>query len=230
MTEQYIQKTFFGRRKGKGMSKAKEDLIANRMPDFAITLPPTGEKIDFAKLFDFTPSKYIFEIGYGDGEHLINMAIKNPSVAFIGTEVFVNGNASMLKKIIENNLKNVRIFPDDVNLLFPFIPNDVFDTIFVLYPDPWPKNRNQERRMINKNNVSLFAKFLHHGGNLFVASDHPVYIPWVLFTMQNQDIFEWTATKSADFTNPPQNWETTRYEQKAIIENRKPIYLNFRKK
>ena len=55
MTEQYIQKTFFGRRKGKGMSKAKEDLIANRMPDFAITLPTTGEKIDFAKLFDFTP-------------------------------------------------------------------------------------------------------------------------------------------------------------------------------
>lgn len=225
----YVKKTFFGRRKGKGMSKAKEDLLSTRMKDFEIILPTKG-KIDFFKLFDFTPKKVIFEIGYGDGEHIVNMALKNPDIAFIGTEVFMNGNASILRKIIDNNIKNIRIFPDDVNLLFPFIPSDVFDTIFVLYPDPWPKNRNEERRMINKNNVKLFADFLKSDGNLFVASDHPVYIPWVLFVMQNQDSFTWTALKSSDFTTPPKDWETTRYEQKAIAENRKPIYLNFVKK
>lgn len=229
MTENYKIKTFFGRRKGKGMSKAKEDLIATRMSEFEIKLPISG-KIDFEKLFDFKPSKYIFEIGYGDGEHIVNMALKNPDVAFIGTEVFINGNASILKKIIENNIKNIRIFPDDVNLLFPYIPSNIFDTIFVLYPDPWPKNRNQERRMINKNNIELFANFLKAKGNLFVASDHPVYIPWVLFVMQNQNFFNWTAKTSSDFTTPPVDWETTRYEQKALNENRKPIYLNFIKK
>ncbi len=225
----YIKKTFFGRRKGKGMSKAKEDLLSTRMKDFEVVLPKFGT-IDFSKLFDFTPKKFIFEIGYGDGEHIVNMALKNPDVAFIGTEVFMNGNASILRKIIDNNIKNIRIFPNDVNLLFPFIPNEVFDTIFVLYPDPWPKNRNEERRMINKNNIKLFHNYLKSSGNLFVASDHPVYIPWVLFVMKDQDLFNWTATKSADFTNPPNDWETTRYEQKAIAENRKPIYLNFVKK
>ena len=225
----YVKKTFFGRRKGKGMSKAKEDLLSTRMGDFEVVLPNSG-KIDFAKLFDFTPKKFVFEIGYGDGEHIVNMALKNPDVAFVGTEVFMNGNASILRKIIDNNIKNIRIFPNDVNLLFPFIPDNIFDTIFVLYPDPWPKNRNEERRMINKNNIKLFHSFLKPSGNLFVASDHPVYIPWVLFVMKNQDLFDWTAKKSADFTNPPTDWETTRYEQKAIAENRKPIYLNFIKK
>ncbi len=222
-------KTFFGRRKGKGMSKAKEDLIATRMSEFKITLPKNG-KIDFANLFNFKPSKYVFEIGYGDGEHLVNMALKNPDIAFIGTEVFLNGNASILRKIIDNDIKNIRIFPDDVNLLFPYIPNEIFDTIYVLYPDPWPKNRNEERRMVNKANIKLFYNFLVKDGNLFIASDHPVYIPWVLLVMKNQDFFIWTAEKSSDFTNAPNNWETTRYEQKAILENRKPIYLNFRKK
>ena len=229
MEKDFKIKTFFGRRKGKGMSKAKEDLLSTRMKDFEVILPTKG-KMNFSKLFEFTPKKIIFEIGYGDGEHIVNMALKNPDVAFIGTEVFMNGNASILRKIIDNNIKNIRIFPDDVNLLFPFIPSDIFDTIFVLYPDPWPKNRNEERRMINKNNVKLFADFLKKGGNLFVASDHPVYIPWVLFVMKNQDFFTWTVLKSSDFTNPPSNWETTRYEQKAIAENRKPIYLNFVKK
>ena len=145
------QKTFFGRRKGKGMSKAKEDLISSEMPKFEIKLPKSGT-IDFNKLFDFTPSKLIFEIGYGDGDHIVQMALKNPHVAFIGTEVFVNGNASILKKILENNIKNIRIFPDDVNLLFPFIKDETFSRSFVLYPDPWPKNRNENRRMINKTN------------------------------------------------------------------------------
>lgn len=223
------QKTFFGRRKGKGMSKAKKDLISSEMPKFEIKLPKSGT-IDFNKLFDFTPSKLIFEIGYGDGDHIVQMALKNPDVGFIGTEVFVNGNASILKKILENNIKNIRIFPDDVNLLFPFIKDETFSRIFVLYPDPWPKNRNENRRMINKTNLTLFHKFLTKGGNLFVASDHPIYIPWVLFCMKDSNLFEWLATKSSDFVNPPNDWETTKYEQKALKELRKPIYLSFVKK
>lgn len=223
------QKTFFGRRRGKGMSKAKENLILENLPKYEIKLPQTG-KVDLNTLFDFKPEKFIFEIGYGDGEHLIRMAQKNPDTAFIGTEVFVNGNASILKKIIENDIKNIRIFPDDVNLLFPYLEQGVFSRIFVLYPDPWPKNRNENRRMINKTNLQTFYNLLNYGGNLFVASDHPIYIPWVLFCINQTNLFSWDAGKSADFVNAPDDWIPTKYEQKAIAESRKPIYLSFTKK
>lgn len=223
------QKTFFGRRRGKGMSKAKEDLISSQMQNYEIKLPKNG-KVDLKALFDFEPKEFIFEIGYGDGEHIVQMAQKNPDVAFIGTEVFVNGNASILKKIIENNIKNIRIFPDDVNLLFPYLEESVFSRIFVLYPDPWPKNRNENRRMINKTNLQIFYDLLKNGGNLFVASDHPIYIPWVLFCMNETNLFSWDAKKSADFVNAPVDWISTKYEQKALIEGRKPIYLSFTKK
>ncbi|MGN0929024.1 MAG: tRNA (guanine(46)-N(7))-methyltransferase TrmB [Alphaproteobacteria bacterium] len=222
------QKTFFGRRRGKGMSKAKDDLIATHMPKYQIKLPTTG-KIDLKSLFDFEPTKFIFEIGYGDGEHLVQMALLNPDTAFIGTEVFVNGNASILKKIIENNIKNIRIFPDDVNLLFPYLEEGVFSRIFVLYPDPWPKNRTENRRMINKDNLKIFHKLLSPVGNLFVASDHPIYIPWTLFCINETKLFSWDAKKSADFVNSPSDWIPTKYEQKALIEGRKPIYLSFTK-
>lgn len=231
---QYHKKTFFGRRKGKGMSQAKEDLLAAHLSDYAIRLPQSSdEKLDFSKFFEFKPDSFVFEIGYGTGEHLVSLALAHPKTAFIGTEVFLNGNAAILKKIIENDIKNIRIFPDDANLLFPHIPDDIFKTIFVLYPDPWPKNRNEARRMINHNNVKLFHRWLADNGNLFVASDHPVYIPWVLMVMHTpeiQKLFNWNAATSSDFTNPPKDWFTTRYEQKAIAENRKPIYLDFTKK
>ena len=223
------QKTFFGRRRGKGMSKAKQDLLEKHLHEFVITLPKENKKIDFESLFNFTPSKYIFEIGYGTGEHLVQMALKNSDVAFIGTEVFVNGNASILKQILEYKLNNIKIFPDDVNLLFPYIPDNIFSSIFILYPDPWPKNRNENRRMINLKNLELFAKLLKKTGNLIVVSDHPVYVVWSLFVFQQQKFFKWDAISSKDFKDPPPSWETTHYEQKAIKENRIPIYLNFTK-
>ncbi len=227
---EFKQKTFFGRRKGKGMSKAKENLITSFMPKFQITLPKNNSKIDLFELFDFKPSSFVFEIGYGDGDHLINMAIKNPDIAFIGTEVFMNGNASILKKILDNDIKNIRIFPDDVNLLFPFLKNESFDRLFILYPDPWPKNRNQDRRMVNLENLKIFSRILKKNAEMLVVSDHPIYIPWVLFCMQNQKDFIWNVSKSADFVNVPLDWETTKYEQKALKEGRIPIYLSFIKK
>ena len=223
------QKTFFGRRRGKGMSKAKENLILDALPKYEITLPANG-KINLESLFDFKPKKFIFEIGYGDGNHLVEMAKLHPDIAFIGTEVFVNGNAAILKHIVNEDIKNIRIFPDDVNLLFPYLQDNIFDRIFILYPDPWPKNRNENRRMVNINNLKIFHSLLKTDGNLFVASDHPVYIPWVLFCIYNTDLFSWDAEKSADFVNAPTDWISTKYEQKAIRESRKPIYLSFTKK
>lgn len=227
---EYIkEKTFFGRRKGKGMSKAKEELIKKHMPEFEITLPKEG-KIKFDELFDFTPSGLIFEIGYGDGDHLVNMAKKNPDIGFIGTEVFQNGNASILKKILENDIKNIRLYPDDVNLLLPFIDKEVFEKIFVLYPDPWPKNRNQNRRMINLDKLKIMKEILKKEGELLVVSDHTIYITWVLWCIGQQKDFIWKAEKSADFVNAPSDWETTKYEQKALSEGRIPIYISLKKK
>lgn len=227
---EHKQKTFFGRRRGKGMSKAKETLLETYLNKYEIILPSTqNEKINLQNYFDFKPTEFIFEIGYGTGEHLIEMAIKKPDTAFIGTEVFVNGNANIIRQIVEKNIKNIKIFPDDVYLLFPFLPENIFKTIYILYPDPWPKNRNENRRIINKNNLQLFHQLLINSGNLFIASDHPIYTVWTLFTMQNQNLFKWTATSSKDFVTPPQNWQTTHYEQKALKENRTPIYMNFTK-
>ncbi|MDR1476898.1 MAG: tRNA (guanosine(46)-N7)-methyltransferase TrmB [Rickettsiales bacterium] len=223
------QKTFFGRRRGKGMSAAKDSLVASRMAEFEVALPASGP-VDFSSLFDFRPEKISFEIGYGDGEHMAAMAKKNPGEAFIGAEAFENGNAAALKSIIEGGLENVRVFPNDANLLFPHMPEGALDRLYILYPDPWPKSRHEKRRMVNPANIAAFARMLKRGGEMLVATDHTVYAAWVVLAMRGQDMFEWTAEKSSDFTRPPPDWETTRYEQKALKEGRVPVYLSFRKK
>jgi tRNA (guanine-N7-)-methyltransferase len=227
--ENIKRKIFFGRRRGKGMSSAKDSLLASRMAEFEVR-PPESELVDFAALFGFKPSKISFEIGYGEGEHMISMARKNPSEAFIGAEAFENGNAAALKGIIGAGLANARIFPAEAELLLPHVPDGAFDRLYILYPDPWPKSRHEKRRIVNPANLAVFARILKRGGEMLVATDHTVYAAWVMLVMRGQDLFEWTAERSSDFTRAPPDWETTRYEQKAIEAGRVPVYLSFRKK
>lgn len=170
------------------------------------------------------------EIGYGSGEHLVEYAKKRPDEFFIGTEAFENGNAAMVRLLVEAGLTNVKIYPHDANLLFPLLPDGAFDQIFILYPDPWPKSRHEERRMVSPERLKTFARLLKPGSRLLVVSDHPVYIPHTLRAVGESGLFEWTARTSHDFARPPEDWETTRYEQKALSEGRMPIYLEFVKK
>jgi len=243
-------KTFFGRRKGRALSNVKEELLSNRMKEFELALPlgaswfPKAHgdpcscaapmrPLDARKLGKRQGAggaKLTLEIGYGSGEHLVEYAKKRPDEFFIGTEAFENGNAAMVRALVESGLENVKIYPHDANLLFPLLPDSAFDRIFILYPDPWPKSRHEERRMISPERLKTFARLLKKGGRLLVVSDHPVYIAHTLRVLGENGLFEWTALSSHDFARPPEDWETTRYEQKALREGRLPIYLEFVKK
>ncbi|MDR3126422.1 MAG: tRNA (guanine(46)-N(7))-methyltransferase TrmB [Rickettsiales bacterium] len=213
------RKSFFGRRKGKSISKSRADFYGENLPRFAV---PEGP-------LEIPPGPASFEIGYGSGEHLAGMAKENPGEFFLGAEAFLNGNAAMVKSLAEEGLCNVRIFPDDANLLLPRIPPGSFDRIFILYPDPWPKNRHEGRRMVSPERLGAFHRILRPGGTMLVASDHPAYVAWTLMAARESALFEWTAKSSPDFTRPPAGWVQTRYEAKALREGRAPIYLNFKK-
>ena len=53
--------------------------------------------------------KITIEVGFGDGKHLLDSALSNPETLFVGSEVYVNGVAKVLKKILEHDIKNIRL-------------------------------------------------------------------------------------------------------------------------
>ena len=80
-------------------------------------------------------SKCALEIGFGNGENLINQAILNPNTLHIGSEVYKSGIGSLIGAINQKKLSNIKIFQNDVRDLFDSEPEEIFDLIIIICPD-----------------------------------------------------------------------------------------------
>lgn len=195
------------------------------LPQLRIVVPE--KTLDPRALFAFPVASVRMEIGFGAGEHLARQALANPNIGFIGAEVFLNGVASLLRHVRELNLRNVRIFNEDVRFLLPHLPDAALERVSLLFPDPWPKARHAKRRFVGPENLREMARLIVPGGEFRVASDHPVYIEWALFHLLAHAGFEWTARGPEGWRSRPADSTATRYEEKAVKEGRTPVFLNF---
>jgi tRNA (guanine-N7-)-methyltransferase len=164
----------FGRRHGKKLSPRKQYLMDNLLPRI---VPNAAEAAQ---------NRTILEIGFGNGEHLRELAIQNPDAIIIGAEPFANGVAALLSAItnesdnnVMNEYKNIRIYPDDVRLLLKDLANIQFDEIWVLHPDPWPKARHEKRRLLNHDFLNALSDHIKNG-KIIIGTDHWEYYDWII--------------------------------------------------
>jgi tRNA (guanine-N7-)-methyltransferase len=207
----------FGRRKGRNLRAAKQELFDTLLPRLQISL---------AESRTLNPKSRIWlEIGFGGGEHLAHQAGLHSGVQFIGCEPYVNGIAGLLSHIEEHNLRNIRIYSDDARDLIAHLPSGSLERVFILYPDPWPKKRHNKRRLVSTELLDSLARVMKAGAELRLATDSADYATWMLERLLAHSAFEWTAKTCADWLNPPPEWIPTRYEEKALAG--RPTYLNF---
>ncbi len=219
----------FGRRKGRTLRAGWQNLLDERLPQ--VRIPLTDEDaLDPRALFSTCHEAIWLEIGFGAGEHLAWQAERHPEIGFLGAEVFVNGIASLLRHMEDKQLRNVRILPDDArHLLTRLLPGSV-ERVFVLFPDPWPKARHHNRRLIQSETLDSLAAIMQPGGELRFASDDSSYVTWALQHLMQHADFEWIARQPADWRRRPVDWPETRYEAKAREAGRRPIFLRFRRR
>lgn len=191
-------------------------------------MPPPGELLEPRGLFAQSVTEVWLEIGFGAGEHLLAQARRHPDLGFIGCEPYANGVAALLPAIAEDGTETVRIFPDDARLLLPRLAAASLSRIFVLFPDPWPKARHHERRLISPPVIAELARVMRPGGELRLASDHTGYVRWMLEHLTREPSpFRWLAQRPADWRTRPEGAVATRYEEKAFARGAACTYLRF---
>lgn len=118
------------------------------------------------------------EIGMGKGDFIINKAIQNPNINFIGIEVYATVLVSAVKKLEEYNLPNLKIMNIDAIDIDKYFKNNV-SKIYLNFSDPWPKKRHTKRRLTSDT-------FLEKYKNIFKGD----YI--IEMKTDNRNLFEYS--------------------------------------
>ena len=223
---------FHGRRHGRKLSPKATGNLEWALDKHGIDpgAADSAGRIDPSALFNGAGGELFLEIGFGGGEHLAARAGENPASRFIGAEPFVNGVAKLAGQIREKGLENIRIWPEDVRLLLPKLPDAALEGAFILFPDPWPKFKHRERRILQPPVIGELARLIRAGGSLLLASDHAAAKSWLLSSILGAEDFEWLANGPADWRNPPAGWPGTRYGAKAERQGRTSSWFPCRRR
>ncbi len=167
----------FVRRNGR-MTPAQLRALQTLWPRFGIEAGT--ERLDPDRLFGRSAPR-VLEIGFGNGEALLDMAAHQPERDFIGIEVHEPGVGHALLGAQTRALKNLRLMSHDAveALTQQFVPSSL-DEILIFFPDPWPKKRHHKRRLIQPAFVELLANRLKPGGMLRLATDWQPYAEHML--------------------------------------------------
>ena len=221
---------FHGRRAGRRLRVGQKALLETLLPQISLTLPSGIAPSSPARFFSREYAAYWLEIGFGGGEHLAAQAAAYPDVGLIGAEPFINGMVSLLRQVERRQLANIRVLGDDVRPLLARLTPASLARVFILFPDPWPKTRHHNRRLINAANLDHLHRVLCAQGELRIASDHQGYVAWILRHVLDHGGFQWMAVRADDWRQRPEDWPATRYEDKARAKGDAPVFLRLQKK
>ena len=159
-------------------SPAQQRAYAELMPRLGV--PYAATPLDFRALFG-REAPVVVEIGSGMGETTVRIAAENPDTDYLAIEVHAPGIGSLLRRVEEEGLTNLRVVQHDaVEVLRDMVPEGSLAGIHVFFPDPWPKKRHHKRRLVQPGFATLAASRLAPGGRLHVATDWQEYAEQVL--------------------------------------------------
>lgn len=156
----------------------------------------------------------LLEIGFGMGETTAAIAAAHPENDYLGIEVHAPGVGSLLKRIAEHGLGNVRVIQHDaVEVLQSMIPPQSLAGVHLFFPDPWPKLRHHKRRLIQPPFAALLADRLQPGGYLHIATDWVPYAEHALAVLSAEPRL---ANTVRGYAPRPDHRPLTKFEQRGL--------------
>lgn len=162
----------FVRREGR-MTVAQKRALEELWPRFGID--PDDTPINFSAAFG-RDAPVVLDIGFGNGNALAALAAQQPQNNYLGIEVYRPGVGHLLRRLHDENLANVRVLCADAkDVLTRNISDASLTAVYLLFPDPWPKQRHHKRRLVQSEFIELVRHKLKLRGVLHLATDWQDY-------------------------------------------------------
>lgn len=156
------------------------------------------------------------EIGFGNGEALIEMAAANPDHDYLGIEVHTPGIGHLLLQAQQRELTNIRVYSHDaIDILEQQIADNSLAGMHLFFPDPWPKKRHHKRRIVRPDFIALVTRKLQHGGYFHAATDWENYAEHMLEVLNQQSILV-NESPGDSYCKRPDYRPITKFERRGV--------------
>ena len=215
----------FVRRAGR-MTTSQQRALEELWPRYGIE--NGDDLIDLDSVFGRRAER-VLEIGFGNGETLVQAAAERPDLDFLGIEVHEPGIGHCLIMASSNDLGNLRIIAcDALDVLRLRIAENSLARINLYFPDPWPKKRHHKRRIVQAPFLELAANRLQPDGTLHIATDWQNYAEHIDEIMSATDLFR-LEKRCEHAGESPLDRFTTKFERRGLKRGHKIWDWRFRR-
>jgi tRNA (guanine-N7-)-methyltransferase len=203
------------------MDELQDETTANPQIAFGINPRDTGfGRFEFEALFG-NANPVALELGSGKGRFLMNSGVSRPDVNFLGVEKNLHYYRVIEKRLTRAGLPNTRIVNHDaLRVLGEMIPEASIAEVHIYFPDPWPRKREQKRRLVRPEIAELLLRAMRADALGVYVSDH-----LEAFTAGREVLMHYFATDDRDPLDTPPR---TNYEAKYRAEGRTIYEVRFR--
>ena len=199
------------RRAGR-ITLAQERALLELWPSYGLEFQPV--LLDLDRIFARVAQRTL-EIGFGNGEHLLERALRAPERDFLGVEVHRPGIGHLLLGAARAGARNVRVIAHDaVEVMQQQLAPASLDELQLLFPDPWPKERHHKRRIVQAAFATLVASRLKPGGRWHLATDWEPYAQHMLEVLRACESLR-NCAADGGFIDAVQARSATRFERRG---------------
>ncbi len=201
--------------RGSRATRAQRQAIEELLPVYGLNRSAHyPDKVDIPAVFG-RHAQTVLEIGFGDGEALVQLARENPGKNHIGIEVHRPGIGHLLLQLKKHQLENVRVWVGDaVDSLENAYPDQSLDRINLFFPDPWPKKKHHKRRILQAGFIEQVIARLKPGGIFHFATDWEDYAVEALCKLERHPALV-NQAGPGHYTSPPAGRPETKFERRG---------------
>ena len=120
------------------------------------------------------------EMGCGKGQFTAGVARRDPEILLVAIEKVPNAMVTAMERAIAEGIENVRFIDADVATLPDiFAPGEV-SAIYINFPDPWPRKKEQKHRLTAPSFLAMYWDILPVGGRIEYKTDQAWLFEWSL--------------------------------------------------
>ena len=162
------------------------------------------------------------EIGTGKGKFIINKALENPNINYIGIEKYDSPLVNAVKLLQDVNITNLKLICFDALHIDEIFDKEI-DKIYLNFSDPWPKKRHEKRRLTSKQFLDKYEKLFKNEKRIQMKTD-------------NDDLYEYSCISfienGYEIIKTDTNYKdtiTTEYEDKFTAKGNVIYYTEIKK-